>query len=222
MKTKHTLAGLTMIALSFISTAHAQWGYDPMAQADMIMQYYNQMDPMGQMNMLMQQANQQAAQAQQQMIAQFAQYYRQQTGDYNTPDMQAADKGFQLWCQNSPAECQAVITRGQQLQAQDAQGWAQTNAQIAQTNSEILDINQAGYMNRSNMQYQGQQNYVQGAIYGESNYYGQNGSVYSLPVYPDPNMSYTTPEGYPLAFDYQSNTWYQGDGYGYWTPLGTR
>ncbi len=41
-------------------------------------------------------------QAMQQMQQEFINYYRQNTGDYNTPDAQAMVLGDRLWCQNNP------------------------------------------------------------------------------------------------------------------------
>jgi hypothetical protein len=191
------------------------------------------MDPMMGIETLQMQANMQVEQgiAQMQQIEgqrqqQFANYYWQATGNSAIPIQQAAVYGEQLWCQNYPVECQQhynsmsqISAAGHQQNMNDIQTWGDVSRQTGQTNSDILDMMHRGYLDRSATNDQGQGNYVQGAVYNEANYYGPNGSSLSLPVYPDPNQSYWTPEGYPLGFDYQTNTWYQGDGYGSWTPL---
>ena len=205
MKSLKTALVTSLIGIAtFASVASAQWGYDPI---------------MHQSNLLLQQVNQNRANTlaayQQMMIT----YYRQGTGDYSTPDAQAAVLGEQLWAQHNPAAYQSVMNRGRQIAARDAQGWANTFQQSAQTNSEIGDMMFDGYMNRSAMQDAGFSNYVQGAIYEEGNFYGSNGAAYSLHVYPDQSMSYSTPDGRPLQFNYASNTWLVGDGFGWWEPL---
>ena len=101
----------------------------------------------------------------------------------------------------------------------DIQSWGQSSMQIAQSDSQILDNSFNGFMNQSALQSQGQANLVQGTIYGGADYYNGNGQAFSLPIYPDPNMAYSTPDGNPLAFDYATNTWYIGDAYGWWSPL---
>jgi hypothetical protein len=193
----------------------------------------NAQDFVAQMEMLEMQSNMQLQQAQTQMLQAdsqrqqaFLNYYRQRTDDYATSDQQAAVYGEQYWCQDYPVECQQyyngmsqISAAGHQQNMNDITMLGNTATQTAQTNNDILNMSHEGYMNRSAATDQGQAGYVQGAIYGESTYYSANGSNISLPVYPDQNMSYTTPEGYPLTFDYQTNTWYQIDNYGFKTPL---
>ncbi len=193
----------------------------------------NAQNPMAAIEMLEMQSNSQLQQAQGQMLQAdsqrqqaFANYYRQYTGDYATPDQQAAMNGEQLWCSHYPAECQQyyqgmsqISAAGHQQNMNDIAMLGDAATQTAQTNSDILEMSHQGYLDRSAANSQGQDGYIQGAVYGESTYYNAYGSAYSLPVNPDPNRSYTTPEGFPLGFDYTTNTWYQGDGYGFWTPL---
>lgn len=235
MKAIRTIASsLSILALSLITPANAQWGMDSwgnMNQWDEQVRQYNQyMDQWTQQQMqhLQTQADQEYARVQQFFIN----YYREHTRDYTTPDQQALILGDQLYCQNNPVQCQQnaqyademtrISAQGHQQRMNDIASWGQTQTQIGQTYSDILDMSHQGHMDRSAAQYQGQVNYVQGAIHGEANYYNSNGFAYSLPTYPDPNMYYQTPEGYPLVFDYQNNTWYQVDSYGWRTALQQR
>lgn len=228
MKTfRMIVISLSLLVLGIISSASAQWGMDWNMSMD---QYNQQMDlyVQQQMQHLQMQSDQHFAQMQQFYIN----YYRQQTGDYATPDQHALVLGDQLYCQHNPVQCQQnarhandmtrISAEGHQQRMNDIHSWGATQTQIGRTYSDILDISHQGHKNRTTMHDQGQSNYVQGAIHGESTYYNQYGMAYSLPVYPDPTMSYRTPEGYPLAFDYQTNTWYQGDGNGWWIRLGHR
>jgi hypothetical protein len=227
MKTKTLLMTLVTTILGLLCNSYAQWGMD-YQQWEMHMSTYNQhMDQwlQQQMQQLQMQSDQQYAQIQRFFID----YYRQHTGDYTTPDQHALVLGDKLYCQHNPVKCQQnaqyadamsqISAAGHAQRINDIHSWGNTQNQIGQTYSDILDINQQGYQNRTAVQDFGQRNYVQGAIHGESTYYNQNGMGYSLPVYPDPTTSYRTPDGYPLAFNYQTNTWYQGDGFGWWTPL---
>lgn len=137
-------------------------------------------------------------------------YYRSYTGDYNTPDQQAIGLGAQLWCGHNPGVCEGALNPATYNQASN---------NLGNIYSDILDINHKGYMERSAIQSEGHAGYVQGAIYGESTYINPNGGNMSLPVYADPQWQYTSPDGYPLRFDYSNDTWYQSDGYGGWVQL---
>ena len=240
MKTvRNTLNTLSILAI--VTFAQAQ--IDPMTGMSLDQMMMQQQQWQMQMTQFDQQMNQwtqqQMQQAQMQLDQEsaklrqfFIDYYRQQTGDYSTPDQEAVMLGDRLYCQNQPVECQQFIQHYQSMSQISAanhqqnmaniQSWGQTQNQIGQTYSDILDMSHQGYMDRSASNSQSQAGYVQGAIYGEANYYSSNGSAYSLPIYPDHTMSYTTPEGYPLYFDYGSNTWYQLDSYGFSTPLEQR
>lgn len=230
--TKTIIVALNLLVLSLLACANAQWGYDPMmeqAQWNAHVDAYNQnMDAWVQQQM--QQAQQQSDQAYANAKQFFIDYYRQHTSDYATPDQQAVQLGDQLYCQHNPVQCQQSIQHAQQMgkisaqghtqRMEDIQSWGQTMQQIGQNGSDILDMSHQGYMNRQAASDAGQANYVQGAVYGESTFVDPySGAGYSLPVYPDPSMSYSTPDGYPLSFDYATNTWYQGDGNGWWYPL---
>lgn len=216
------LAAFALTVVVFAGSAGAQSWDAQMAQYDQWMNAWVQQQ--------MQQAQTDIDQAYAQMVRFFIDYYRQNTGDYVTPDQQAAVLGDRLWCQHNPVQCQQNAQHAQAMgqigaagHAQnmaDIQSWGQSALQNGQTYSDILDMNQKGWMNNQAMQDQGQAGYVQGAIYGEGTFVNPgNGASFSLPVYPAANTSYYTPDGYPLAFDYGTNTWYQGDGNGWWYPL---
>lgn len=220
-----TLTALGILVLSLITSANAQFGYDPFAQQ---MNAYNQqMDALVQQQM--QYWQQQSNQAYAQMQRFFIDYYRQQTGDYATPDNQALVLGDRLYCQHNPAQCQQNIRFAEDMtrisanaharRMADIASWGNTMEEVGQINSGILDASQAGYMNRQQIKNQGQADFVRGAIWGEGNYTNSTtGTTYSLPVAPDPNTRYQTPDGYPLVFDAGTNTWYQYDSYGFYTP----
>lgn len=105
----------------------------------------------------------------------------------------------------------------------DIASFGRTSMAIGQTNGAILDASQQGYMGRQDALAAGQAGLVQGAIQGEWTYADPStGMGYQLPVQPDPQMRYVTPEGYPLSFDRQSGTWYVGGPDGFWRPLQPR
>ncbi len=220
---KTVLTALSLFALSFVTCANAQWdvgGYtNPFNE-----QLYAQLEQMRLQNQ--QQVNQAWAQVQQE----YTDYYRQRTGDYATPDHEAFRLGAQLHCQDYPVQCQqqnqhwqnmtAAGTQMHQQRMADLQSLGESGTRNANTSSGILDMQHEGFMNRSAVQSAGQTNLVQGAVYGESTFTNPiSGVGYSLPVYPDPNTRHTTPDGYPLSFDYQTGTWYQGDANGWWYLL---
>lgn len=215
------LVTVILLAVGLDGVGHAQY-YDPI-QAEMArLQAEN--------DARLANARQQFLAAQQQAIAGAIAYYREQTGDYQTPDLVAAERGQALYCQNNPVECQraaegwsAVAQRGHELRMNDIATFGQTSLGIGRTNAEILDMSHEGYMGRQDAIAAGQADFVQGAIQGAWTYGDPStGMGYDLPTWPDPDMRYATPEGYPLSFDYQSGTWYVGAGDGSWRPLQPR
>ena len=130
MNSKHILISFTILSFAFLANVQAQWGYgDPMAGFNQLVnehqqwgmalqQYDQQMDVYVQQQMQM--AQQQADQAYMNMQRFFIDYYRQQTGDYATPDAQDVMLGDQLYCQHNPAQCHQAI--------QQVNGWSQQSA----------------------------------------------------------------------------------------------
>lgn len=238
--TKRILATIALLIVVLASNAHAQWGYpDPMMGMDALMQqhqqwnaqlngYDRQMDAYVQQQMQQAQLQADAAYARVQRF--FIDYYRQHTGDHVTPDAQAMALGDRLYCQHHPAECRQSATDadswmqlGQRLHDQrmnDIAAAGRTALDIGRTNDAILDAGHAGFQERQQLQDQGRANHLQGAIHGEGTFVNPHtGAGFSLPLQPDPSMSYRTPDGYPLHFDAGTGTWYQGDGFGTWFPL---
>ena len=219
---RNTVISLSILVIGLFSIASAQWGMDPW---NMTMNQYNQqMDMYVQQQMQM--AQQQADQAYANVGQFFIDYYRQNTGDYNTPDAQALQLGDQLYCQHNPAQCQQNIQNaqtwsdisaaGHQQNMNNIAGWGQTMNQIGQMNGQILDMSHKGYMDRSQMQYQGQQKYVQEGIFGTTTFVDPNGNIsYSgLPVNAYDGMVVQTAYGQNAMFDQASQSWYLLDVYG--------
>jgi hypothetical protein len=163
---------------------------------------------------------------QHQWMMHFVRLYRAETGDYQTPDALAFERGLNLYCARNAAECRDVhdtYSEGSRLQHEsnmrDIASWGAVNAGIAASNASILDASHQGFRDRSAMQDQGQANLIQGAVQGQWNYvHPSTGAQWSLPVQPDPHTQYWTPEGQPLSYDFQSGVWYVGTQLG-WTPL---
>ena len=187
--------------------------------------YNQQMDAY--MQQQMQWAQQNADQAYANIQQFFINYYRQATGDYATPDAQALQLGDRLYCQHYPAECQKNIqttqswseisAAGHQQRMNDIASWGHTSSQIAQSDSSILDMQQQGYFNNAQLQYQGQQQYVQEGIYGTTTFVDPNTNTayQGLPVNAYNGMVVQTPYGQNAMFDQASQSWYLLDNYGY-------
>ena len=111
--------------------------------------------------------------------------YRQQTGDWTTPDQQVFAYLDQLARRQNPQFYANLRQREQQFQLQQQQYVANSNA--------ILDGMYNGYMDRANMQHQGHQQYVQQGIWERSNFSNGNG-VYELPNY-QPGQLYRAADG---------------------------
>ena len=228
----HPRAGLIALAIAVFATINvgaAQLWFDPtMDMGAQIAAYDQQMEAYIQQQM--QALQQQADQAYADMVRFYVGYYRQHTGDHTTPDHIAVNRGAALHCQHHPVQCRESTQHGDAMAQISAAGhaqnmadiaaWGATASQIGQTNSDILDASHEGFMGNQALQDQGHAGFVQGSIHGESTFvHPGSGASFSLPVYPDPAMSYATPDGFPLAFDYQTGTWYQADAAGWWHPL---
>ncbi len=217
---KQAAATTLAVALTLIlaTSASAQYYSDPL-QAQMAA-----LD--AQIEAMIAERQGQIAAMQQEHTAWFIRYYRQNTGDYQTPDHLAFEYGINLYCQRNAAECAEVHASNTALSASlhqarmnDIASWGPVNAQIAASNQSVLDGLFGGFMNRSALTSQGQSNVVQGAIHGNGTFVNPNtGTAWQLPLYPDPNYQYTAPTGEPLAFDYQRNMWFVGTNWG-WVPL---
>lgn len=178
-----------------------------------------------QMAQLEQQINANVAQMEQSFIK----YYRDQTGDLQTPDQQALVLGQNLWCTNNPVECrqsnQQAAAWSQQSAAAHQQRMAQNQAsfdayqQTVADRSATQDANFNSWMANQNAMYEANQGFIQGVIYEEGNYTNPNtGQTMSLPFAPSNNWAYQSPAGNPLWFDQSSNVWYEVDPAGNYTP----
>ena len=192
-------------------------------QADAYMESLNQ-----QLAVLQQQADAELAAA----MKPFVDYYRQRTGDHQTPDPQAGQAGMKLWCDDHPVECQRAIEEGnrnssawlqqsaaahQQRMAQQQAGfdaYMQGVAGVAAAQDAAFDSWMAGQQSS----YEAHQGFVQGVIYEEGNYTNGAGQTMSLPFAPGTNYSYQSPAGNPLWFDATNNVWYEVDPAGNYTP----
>lgn len=135
--------------------------------------------------------------------------YRQQTGDYRTPDAQVMAYLVQLSKRQNPDFYRRLRQREQAFQAQQ-QAYVQ-NA------NQALDNSFNSYMRRSNINYQSHRRYVREGIWERGNYTNSNGTTYQLPNY-QPNTMYRANDGGTIVQDAYGNYWHY-DAYGYRTPM---
>ena len=199
---------ITIGVLLFSGTAVAQLE-DLMSQLQAEQNYYMQwMDQAMQQN-----------EAQLRMYEQyFIDYYRQNTGDYTSPDNVAYQKGMALHCQQYPLDCQLAIQGSQQAMADQQAANAAHNASV-QEQSAANDASFNAWMQGQADQQKAHENYMDGAIRGVGDYSDPStGTTYTLPYAPSQGTWYQTPDGLPLVFDSGSNIWYQIDANGMYTP----
>jgi len=150
---------------------------------------------------LQQQANQSAAQA--------VYLYRQQTGDYTSSDQEIYNYLVAESRRQNPGWYADLQRREMQFQQQQGAYVQNSNA--------ILDNMYNGYMNRSEVDYQSHQQYVQQGIWERANYTNGNGNVYELPYY-QPNTMYEATDGTQFYQD-NSGQYYQYDNSGWWSEM---
>ncbi|EGV32872.1 hypothetical protein ThidrDRAFT_0992 [Thiorhodococcus drewsii AZ1] len=160
----------------------------------------NSQDYIGYVEQLAAQAGQQA-----QMHAQNAiSAYRQQTGDWSTPDQQVLDYLTALSRQQNPGFYADLQRREQAFQAQQ-QGYVNNS-------NAVLDGMFNSYMDRSQQQYQGHQQYIREGIHERSLYTNGN-DVYEMPYYAPGNVyeandgSQMTQDQYGQYYQYDPNGW---------------
>ena len=131
--------------------------------------------------------------------------YRQQSGDWSTPDQQVMAYLVAESRQQNPEWYANLRQREANFQLQQSQYVADRNAQ--------MDSSFNAYMQRSQSQYQAHQDYVRGSIWERGLYAGDNGNVYELPYY-QPYQSYEANDGsqfmqngYGDYYQYGSNGW---------------
>lgn len=173
-----------IVAVATHSSANAQM--DPIAYVESVANYYRQ----------------QAESAGNEAI----QCYRQQTGDWSTPDQQVLDYLIYQSRQQNPGWYADLQQREANFQQQQSQYVANSNA--------ALDNLYNGYMQRSQWQHQGHQDYVREAIWERSLYTGNNGDVYELPYY-QPYQQYQAYDGSQFTQDQWGNYFqYDNSGWG--------
>ena len=130
-----------------------------------------QMDPLEYIQRLEQQFGMQAEMYARQAV----EAYREETGDYDTPDLQVWNHVDAMARQQNPDFYQ-------NLQARE-NAFMQQQQAYHQNSMAILDGLQSSYMNRSNSDYQSHQDYIREGIWNRSNYSDGYGNVYELPQY---------------------------------------
>jgi hypothetical protein len=176
-----------VVAIASHTSASAQM--DPIAYVEAIANYYGQ----------------QAAAAGNEAVL----TYRQQSGDWSTPDQQVLDYLIYQSRQQNPGWYADLKQREANFQQQQSQYVANSNA--------ALDNLYNGYMQRSQWQYQSHQDYVRENIWERSQYMGNNGNVYELPYY-QPYQQYEANDGSQFTQDQWGN-YYQYDNAGWGSQM---
>ncbi|NEX21101.1 hypothetical protein G3480_12395 [Thiorhodococcus mannitoliphagus] len=164
----------------------------------------NGQDYVGYVEQLAAQAGQRA-----QMHAQNAiTLYRQQTGDWSTPDQQVLAHLDALSRQQNPGFYSDLQQREQAFQTQQ-------DAYVKNSNA-VLDGMYNSYMDRSAAQYQGHQNYTREGIWERSHYTDGN-EVYELPYY-QPGQVYEGYDGSTMIQD-EYGQYQHYDAYGWQSEM---
>ena len=133
------------------------------------------------------------------------QSYRQQTGDWTTPDQQVFDYLVAESRRQNPGFYADLQQRERAFQQQQ---WVYT-----QNSNAILDGMYNSYMATSQWQHNAHQQYVREGIWERQYYTNGYGNVYELPYY-DPGNVYQTSDGSSFIQD-QSGNYYQYDSSGW-------
>ena len=137
------------------------------------------------------------------------QIYRQETGDWSTPDQQVWAYLDALARQQNPGFYADLQRREQRFQQQQ-------QAYVANSNA-ILDQMYNSYMDRSARQYAGHQRYIREGIWERSLFTNGNGNLYSLPYY-SPGTIYQSNDGSMFIQD-NAGQYHGYDGNGWRTNL---
>ncbi len=135
--------------------------------------------------------------------------YRQETGDWSTPDQQVFAYLVAQSRQQNPGWYANLRQQEANFQQQQSQYVADRNQQ--------MDSSFNAYMQRSQSEYQAHQDYVRGSIWERGLYAGDNGYVYELPYY-QPYQSYEANDGSQFMQDGYGD-YYQYDNYGWGTQM---
>ena len=135
--------------------------------------------------------------------------YRQETGDWSTPDQQVFNYLVAESRRQNPGWYADLQQREQAFQQQQQAYVANRNAQ--------MDASFNGYMDRSNSQYQSHQRYIREGIYERSLYTDGYGNTYEMPYY-SPGNVYQANDGSTFIQD-NSGQYYQYDNSGWESPM---
>ncbi|MCC7334831.1 MAG: hypothetical protein IT422_07035 [Pirellulaceae bacterium] len=164
-----------------------------------------QVDYIGYVEQLAAEAGQRAQYHEQEAIR----LYRQQSGDWSTPDQQVIAYLVAESRRQNPGWYANLRQQEANFQQQQSQYVADRNQQ--------MDSSFNAYMQRSQSEYQAHQDYVRGSIWERGLYAGDNGYVYELPYY-QPYQSYEANDGSQFMQDGYGD-YYQYDNYGWGTQM---
>lgn len=212
-----------------MAASQAGYGGDPL-QAALAQSYQLQAENMQMMAWMMYADAARSAETQQQLVD----WYRQQTSDYATQDPQDAQVAMNYYCQYNEATRQDCV-RAEEISRQSQQAIAQSNANF-QANQAArqasFDSWLAGRREASAAFDAGVDSWRAGqaasdlahsawlntVILGNAQYAPEGGSAEWMPFAPNQNEAYTSPDGRPMVFDQNSNTWYLVNPNGTYTP----
>ncbi len=130
--------------------------------------------------------------------------YRQETGDWSTPDQQV----YNYLVAQSQRQNPGFYA---DLQQREQAFYQQQQAYVANNNA-AHDSLYNSYMDRSNSQYRSHQRFIREGIYERSLYTNGNGNVYEMPYY-SPGNVYDANDGSTFIQD-NSGQYYQYDNSG--------
>ncbi len=166
---------------------------------------YAQVDYVAQVQRLADEAGQRANMAAQNAVN----AYRQQTGDWSTPDQQVYNYLVAESQRQNPGFYADLQQREQAFQMQQRA--------YAENRNAILDGMHNSYMARSESEYAAHQKYVREVIREQSLYTGSGGNVYELPYY-HPGQVYEANDGSTFVQD-NGGQYYQYDNSGWETEM---
>lgn len=142
-----------------------------------------------------------------QAMAQINQYfialYRSTTGDQASSDETALYYGQAIHCQQYPVDCEIAARNAQARAAAASAGYDAANDAWRQEQAR---------------KDQAHEDFIRTVIREEAVYTSSSGGTQILPFAPSQTSYYQTPAGLPLVFDAGTDTWYQIEGNGAYTP----
>lgn len=102
-----------------------------------------------------------------QLLAPFIKYYRENTGDWQTPDAVAAQYGTNLWCTNFPTECERAMNTITPEGAEWMAASAAAHQELMAHNAQYQDARQAAWFAQQQANYEAHVRWILGVIHGE-------------------------------------------------------